>query len=213
MAHPHNLVRTCTTVAAATFIALAAPVCAQDAPSTDTELERNLSVAQKPIFEIYQLQPVRHISIQASVDRSSLTYAIGEALRVLVRPLQDAYITVVDVGSSGRVALLYPNHFQSGTRVRAGTTLSIPTRSAHWEIKVSGPPGTDLIQVIASRRPLTLPELGQVVRTNADSPTVALGRSGEEFARDLIPQLKSRTASGSTPPTFGVNNLLIRVAG
>jgi Domain of unknown function (DUF4384) len=212
MINVHTLLRVCAAGAVACCLVSAGGVAAQDQQSLDQQLERDLSVAQKPIYEIYQLRPARHIEVDAWVDRANRVYAVGEPLRLTVRPFQDAYITVVDVGTSGNVSLLFPNHFQSASRVRAGATVSIPTRSARWEIKAGGPAGIDLIQVIASRSPLTLPEFTQLVRSSADRPFVTLGRSAEDVARDLVPQLKPEPAAGSrVPPGFGVHNVLVRV--
>jgi hypothetical protein len=211
MGHLHKLIRRCAAGAIAGLLAAAGPAGAQEPQAPDEQLERDLSVAQKPIYEIIRLQAPRHIDIDAWVDKEHPIYAVGQPLRVMVRPHLDAYITVVDVGSSGRVALLYPNHFQQGSRVRAGSTVDIPTKSARWQIKVGGPPGVDLIQVIASRHPLTLPELSQLVRATEVSPTVTLGRSAEDVARDLIPQLKPTSGGDRVPPGFGIRNLLVRI--
>jgi Domain of unknown function (DUF4384) len=210
MANLRTLLRICAAATVACCAAVAAPAAAEDQQSLDEQFARDLTIAQKPIYEISQ--PARHIEVDAWVDRTNRVYNIGEPLRLTVRPFQDAYITVVDVGANGNVSLLFPNHFQSGSRVRAGAAVSIPTRSAHWEIKAGGPAGVDLIQVIASRHPLTLPELTQLVRSSADSPFVTLGRSAEDVARDLVPQLKPAPAAGSRVPAgFGVHNLLVRI--
>jgi hypothetical protein len=212
MRNLHNLMLRYVAGAIAGLLAACGAGLAQDAQNPEGDLARDLSVVQKPIFDIGQLQPARRIDVDAWLDNPSLTYAIGQPLRLLVRPHQDAYVTVVDVGSSGRVSILYPNHFQLGGRVRAGTTVAIPTRSAHWQIKVDGPAGVDLIQVIASRRPLTLPELAQLVRTTAASPMVTLGRSAEDVARDLIPQLKPELPTGAHgSQSFGIRNVLVRI--
>jgi hypothetical protein len=170
-------------------------------------------VAQKPVFQlVQQLLGMGRLEVDAWVDNPSFTYTIGQPLRVMVRPHQDACITVVDVGSSGRVAVLYPNHFQRDALVPARSTVMIPGDRASWQINVGGPVGVDLIQVIASRRPLTLPELNQLVKTNETSPLVTMGRSAEEFARDLIPQLKPQsTSAAANQPNVGVRNLLVRV--
>ncbi|HEY6257113.1 MAG TPA: DUF4384 domain-containing protein [Xanthobacteraceae bacterium] len=211
MRNLQDVLRCCLAGALAGLLALAGPAAAEDTPAPDEQFERDLTVAQKPIFEIFLLRPPRHIDVDAWVDKPGRVYSIGQPLRVMVHPFQDAYITVVDVGSSGRVAILYPNHFQTGARVRAGSTVSIPLKSAPWQIKVGGPPGIDLIQVIASRHPITLPELNELVRSTADSPTVTLGRSAADVARDLILQLKPEVASGRVPPGFGLRNVLIRI--
>jgi Domain of unknown function (DUF4384) len=207
------IMNVCVVAALTGVLGGAVPAFGQNEQSDARELERDLTVAQKPIFQaVQQLLGVGRMEVDAWVDNRNLTYAVGQPLRVMVRPHQDAYITVVDVGSSGRVAVLYPNHFQRDARVKAGSTVKIPGDRAGWQINVNGPAGVDLIQVIASRRPLTLPELNQLVRTNEKSPLITLGRSAEEFARDLVPQLKPQTASAASEQTnFGVRNLLVRV--
>jgi len=209
------IMKICVAGALAVLTGAAFPVYGQNEQSDAQQLERDLTVAQKPIFQaVQQLLGLGRMAVDAWVDNPNLTYAVGQPLRVMVRPHQDAYITVVDVGSSGRVAVLYPNHFQRDARVKAGSTVKIPGDRASWQINVNGPAGVDLIQVIASRRPLTLPELNQLVRTDEKSPLVTLGRSAEEFARDLVPQLKPQTTSAASEQTnFGVRNLLVRVVG
>jgi hypothetical protein len=183
-----------------------APAAADDAPSADTEaqLVRDLAVAQKPLYDL--AAGASTIDIESWVDRRSRTYRIGQPLRVMVRPQQDAFITVVNVGSSGRVAVLYPNHFQRDAKVRAGSIVMIPADRSSWQINVGGPTGVDLIKVFASRQPLSLPELEQLVRVSEANPLITLGRSADEFARDLVAQLKP-----GTQQAIGMRNLLIRV--
>jgi hypothetical protein len=185
------------------------------AAEDEAAMARDLSVAQKPIFQFGLTQIPNRIDVEAWVDNPHLTYAIGQPVRIIVRPHQDAYITIVDVGSSGRVSVLYPNHFQRDARVRARSTVMIPSDRADlpWQVKVGGPAGIDLIQVIASQMPLTLPELNALVRTNEDSPLITLGRSADDFARDLVAQLKPPTPAGAVEQVYGVRNLLIRVVG
>jgi hypothetical protein len=68
----------------------------------------HLTVAQKPIYQRWQqvTQMIsRPVQVEAWVDNPAMSYAIGQPLRVIVRPQQDAFITVVDVGSSGQVSV------------------------------------------------------------------------------------------------------------
>ncbi len=190
--------------------------CAEDAKGPGAggaRLERDLTAEQRPMFALDELHRHGRIDVDAWVDRPDLTYAVGDALRISVRPHQPCYITMVDVGSSGRVAVLFPNHFQRARRVRAGSTLTIPASGVDWNIKVGGPAGVDLIQVIASRAPLALPELAELVRATAASPTVTLGRSAGDVARDLTVQLAARPGSAGrrSRPAFGMRNVLIRI--
>jgi hypothetical protein len=192
------------------FAAWMGPVFGQSPEDLEAAMARDLTVAQKPIFQFGLLPIPAHIEVDAWVDNPHLTYAVGQPLRVMVRPRRDAYITIVDVGSSGRVSVLYPNHYQRDARVRGGSTVMIPSDRAEWQVKVSGPPGIDLIQVIASQNPLTLPELNSLVRTSEANPLISLGRSAEDVARDLTVQLKPPVGPNA-PPNYGIRNLLVRV--
>jgi hypothetical protein len=92
--------------------------------------------------------------------------------------------------------------------VRAGQTVSIPAESSSWNIDVAGPPGVDLIKVIASREPLNLPEILKLAGASAQQPILSLGRTGEEVARDLVPQIKN---PGSGAGIGGFRNLVVRI--
>jgi hypothetical protein len=204
--------RVALSVITAGLLGLGTPALAQTAPAPpaaqaadiESQLARDLTVAQKPLFDL--AAGAAKIDIESWVDKPSLTYQVGQPLRVMVRPAQDAFITVVNVGSSGKVAVLYPNHFQRDAKVRAGSIVMIPADRASWQINVSGPAGVDLIKVFASREPLSLPELEQLVRASEANPLISLGRSADEFVRDLVAQLKP-----GTQQAIGMRNLLIRV--
>jgi hypothetical protein len=89
---------------------LPTPAFPELAAKSQEQLERDLTVPQKPIVQIGQLQGAGQIEVEAWVDRPNLTYVVGQPLRVMVRPHQDAYVTAVDVSGSGRVAVLFPNY-------------------------------------------------------------------------------------------------------
>jgi len=179
---------------------------ASDPAASERALEKDLTVTQRPLYE---LGVSGKILIAAWVDHPESIYAMGEPLRLMVRPGQDAHLTVLNVGSSGRVAVLYPNHFQRDTLIKADQTVRIPDDRAGWRIEVGGPAGVDLIKVIVSKAPLTIAELSQLSSLSTTRPTLALQRSADEMARDLIVQLKPQEAAKE--PTHGVRNLLLRV--
>lgn len=198
--------------ALAGFLAWAGPSFGQPAEDPQAAMARDLTIAQKPIYQIAVAQNPGRLGVEAWVDNPNFTYAVGQPMRIMVRPLEDAYVTIVDVGSSGRVSVLYPNHFQRDARVPAKTTVMIPSEGAAWQVKVAGPGGIDLVQVIASQKPLTLPELNALVRTSDDSPLISLGRSAADVARDLVAQLKPQsTGGGAAGQGYAVRNLLVRV--
>jgi len=177
---------------------------------TAEEMARDLVPAQKPLYEIGGITSEAGLAVDAWVDRPERTYAVGQRLKVFVRPKQTAYITVLNVGSSGRVAVIFPNFYQRDMKVRAGQTVKIPADSANWSIDVAGPPGVEVIKVIASGEPLQLPEILKLAGATAQQPILSLGRSGEEVARDLVPQIKNPAGAAGILPG-GVRSLLVRV--
>ena len=125
--------------------------------------------------------------VEAWVDNPDLVYRVGQRLKVYVRPKHTSYITVLNVGSSGRVSVIFPNYFQRELKVHGGQTVAIPAGSADWQIDVAGPPGVEVIEVIATSQKLNLAATRAGV-SSADSPLLSLDRSADVVARDLIPQ-------------------------
>jgi hypothetical protein len=188
---------------AALGLALAGTVARAE---TQEEMARDLVPAQKPMV---QLGGGSAEAVDAWVDNPSLTYRVGQQLKVFVRPRQTSFVTVLNVGSSGRVTVIFPNFYQRDTRVPAGQTVAIPAERAGWRIDVVGPPGIEVVKVIATPEPLALPELQRLAATTERSPILSLGRSGEEVARDIVPQIEKPTGVGLV--AGGFRNLLVRV--
>ena len=151
------------------------------------------------------------IKIDAWVDEKDLTYGVGDSITVYAAPKKDAYITILNVGSSGRVAVIYPNRHQKEQKVAGQTTVRIPAQAAKWSIGVGGPEGVDLIKVIASKAPLTLKDLDGLVDADDKNPALTLDPSVDEAVKDLSPQLKREPGDTEDDPRFGVRNILVKV--
>jgi hypothetical protein len=128
---------------------LALPLCASAQSADSGPTERDLNVVQHPYADIVPVQ-TGHLRVEASVNHRSRVYRIGEDVRISVSPNEDAYIHVFDIGSSGRMTQLFPNKCSHENFVHGGDTLVIPD-SDDCAIRVSGPPGVDVIKVIASK--------------------------------------------------------------
>jgi hypothetical protein len=92
------------------------------------------------------------LDVTAWVDRSNNTYHVGENIQLYVKANKDAYITVLNVGASGNVIMLFPNQFQPDNFIRGGQIVEVPRPSSPAKITVSAPVGTELIKVIASTK-------------------------------------------------------------
>lgn len=191
------------------LLGLAAAAGRTASAETTEDLARDLVPSQKPMYQLGGNGGEEH-GVDAWVDNPDLVYRIGQHLKVYVRPRQTSYITVLNVGSSGKVAVIFPNFYQQDARVHAGQTIAIPAETAGWRIDVAGPPGVEIIKVIATRERLDLAELRRLGEASADSPILSLDRSAEAVARDLVPQLKLPSSGGGLG-LGGVKNLLVRV--
>jgi TolB-like protein len=95
--------------------------------------------------------PMR-LAVQVSAEKSR--YRIGEAVRFRLKVNRDAYVTLVDVGTSGDVTVLFPNRFHPNHFVRGGEEVLIPPQDAGFRLTVQGPPGTDHVRAIATVEPV-----------------------------------------------------------
>jgi Domain of unknown function (DUF4384) len=129
-------------------------VCATSSVYAQDE-DRNLSLDQNRAYHSGQARP-GSLAIATLLDHPDATYGVGETLRLAVKSNEDAYITVFNVGTSGKVTQLFPNGYQADNRIRAGQILEVPSASSESRIKVGGPVGTELIKIIATSRPVTV---------------------------------------------------------
>ncbi len=121
-----------------------------------------------------------NVSIRLNKNVGSV-YQPGEEVKVYITANKDCYIRVWDIGTSGHVTLLYPYRRGQTDFIKAGTTLVIPGPDAKYI--VTGPEGTEYIQVIASLTPMK----GMPVPTgNKMFPTVS--KNPKKFTKDIVIQ-------------------------
>jgi hypothetical protein len=106
--------------------------------------------------------PAQAFKLNLSVDKE--VYMIGERVRISVQPERDCYITVLDITTSGKAYVLFPNQYERENLVRGGQRFTIPS-VGDYEIEVGGPPGLEMVKVIGTSRPLDLSSL------NPDDPS------------------------------------------
>jgi len=121
---------------------------------------RDLSVEQTQVFNAGTVKP-GSLSVMTLLDRADATYAVGEAVRLAIKTNEDAYVTVLNIGASGKVTQLFPNAAQTDNKVKAGETVEIPSSASGAQIRVAGPVGGELIKVIATSKPMTVIADGQ----------------------------------------------------
>ena len=153
--------------------------------SAEPEGTKDLTIDQKYVAEF--AVPASDLKVTTWVDHKDDTYRVGDTLKLFVKTNRDAFITVVDVGTSGKVVVLFPNKHASDNRIGADKVLEIPGPKAPYDIRVGGPAGQELIKVIATTRP------GAIIRADQLSelgPFQSYSGSAESFTKDLAIELK-----------------------
>jgi hypothetical protein len=158
----------------------------------DDWMSKDLSVVQRPLAEVQPDRPATSgLTVKAWVDHEDNRYRIGDNLVLKVRTNKDAYVSVLNVGTTGKVSQVFPNSFQQEQFVRAGTTVTIPPLGADYNFRVNGDTGTELIKVFASENETPLIPSSQL-RNNGVFAVV--DRDTETLAKDLSVEMKETHA-------------------
>lgn len=172
-------------------LALSAVAATVPEPSESTAaqvqgmLARDLTAVQVSIQQV-QAPPTaaidKALDVKIWVDRPEQTYALGENVRIFLKPNKDAFITVLAVGPTGTAAQIFPNAHQSQNAVKAGQTQEILPEGSLARVTVSGQTGAELIKVLASTQPTPPLRDDQLA---AAGPFRSARSAGPDLARDL----------------------------
>jgi hypothetical protein len=112
-------------------------------------------------------------------DKTSLK--IGETLKVYFQSNRDGYATLVNVGTSGKITILYPNAFSPNHAVKAGQTYSVPGAGEPYELSLGGPEGVELVYALFTIAPTRFVE-ENLTKSNAFAP---VNEKAETITRDI----------------------------
>ncbi len=90
------------------------------------------------------------LGVKLWADRETNRYRVGEKVTFFVEATKDCYLTLLNIGTSGQVKLLFPNQFQKANRIKAGIVHRIPAPDAPFELTFVGPPGTEGVMAICA---------------------------------------------------------------
>jgi hypothetical protein len=79
-------------------------------------------------------------------------FAVGDKVGFEFKVNRDAYVTILDVGTSGKVHVIFPNKWNKSGKVVADRTYRIPGEESDFVFKVKGPPGVNYIKAIATTK-------------------------------------------------------------
>lgn len=123
--------------------------------------------------------------LRTSVWTDRARYLEGDRVRVSFYVSERAHVYIYDLDTTGRVRLIFPSRYEMDNHVNAGTH-TIPGRP--YSLIVSGPPGAEYLQIIATRTPLKdLTPASAFVR----SPFPQLGKNGPEVKAKVEGMLRA----------------------
>jgi hypothetical protein len=94
----------------------------------------------------------RDIGIEPHPGRAA--FHIGDDVEILVEASRDCYLTLLNVGTSGKLTILYPNSLHPDSFLPGGRPHVIPGSEYGFRYVLKGPIGTERLKAIATSEPV-----------------------------------------------------------
>lgn len=108
-----------------------------------------LAAAQTKDLEVVPANPDAPVQLDIRIDQH--TVAIGNEVRFDFVSSADGYVTLWDVGTSGKVGRIYPNVHGGDPRVRGGVGYGAGGPNDAFAFRVDGPPGMEDVYLVWTR--------------------------------------------------------------
>ncbi|MEW6347754.1 MAG: DUF4384 domain-containing protein [Thermodesulfobacteriota bacterium] len=132
------------------FLALAALLCAAFTAHAETTMEARDMVVEEA-SKIRSDNP--DFKIQLKVAGKKDRIAIGDTVGFQFTANRDAYVTILDIGSSGKVHVVFPNKWHKSNKVEKGKVYRIPGKDDDYEFRVKGPKGVNFVKAVGTLKP------------------------------------------------------------
>jgi hypothetical protein len=85
-------------------------------------------------------------------------YRIGQKVVVSFRASRDCYLTLLNIGTSGKLTVLYPNSLHPDNFIQGGRDYRIPDVDDDFDYELQGPPGVERLKAVATLKKTALLE-------------------------------------------------------
>jgi curli biogenesis system outer membrane secretion channel CsgG len=135
-------------------------------------------------------------------------YAEGETVSFRCRSGHDAYIAVIDHQIDGSEILLFPNAFSSENYIPAGKAIDVPGTVKHgFEIQISPPFGSDVVQVIACTRKQELEKITSSFPSSTQANPYAVRTRGMKVV--AVDEAQKNTSMETQPPQWSEDHIVV----
>jgi hypothetical protein len=100
--------------------------------------------------------PAQTFGVRLELLDDKTSFGLGEEIGFTVESERDGFLTLVDLGTDGTVAVLLPNAEMRSVPVRAGRALRYPDPDGALAFVAQEPVGTGLVRAFVTERPLDI---------------------------------------------------------
>ncbi len=120
-------------------------------------------LSQSATVFAYTLEELVKLSSQIQNERPGINlelagnkadYQVGENVGFEFKADKDCYLVLIDIGTSGRAIILFPNKWHPDNKIEKDKTYLIPPKGSEIAYQVQGPAGMERIKAIASVDPV-----------------------------------------------------------
>ncbi len=105
-------------------------------------------------LEVVTALPAGNLTVSVTTTRGDgAVYLDGEEMELLVMASEDSFVNIYHVGVDGETQLIFPNQYQTASRVRAGELVKVPGAGWPFKFQLHAPFGVEYIKVLASNEP------------------------------------------------------------
>ncbi len=120
-------------------------------------------------------------------------FYVGDPVSFEVTSNKDAYVTIIDVGTSGKAHVIFPNRWNKNNKIRKGKVYRIPGPDAEYSLKLRGPAGANYVKAIATLKPVQF--LPKEVLADAEEGFAEI-KSADKVAKDISVELAKQEKKG-----------------
>jgi hypothetical protein len=99
--------------------------------------------------------PAQTFGVDLRLEGNRTSFGLGAEISFSVESDRDGYLTLLDLGTDGTVAMLLPNSGSPSVRVTAGRRMSFPEGDLVFEAQP--PVGTGMVRAFVTSAPLAIP--------------------------------------------------------
>jgi hypothetical protein len=170
------------------FLGLGSLASAEDKPDPrDLVIEEASKIrSDNPDFKI-------QLKLVSKKDR----VVVGDTVAFEFTSSQNAHVTILDIGSSGKVKVIFPNKWHKGNRVEKGKVYRIPGKDESYSFTVKGPTGVNFVKAIGTLKPFDWIPREAIVEAKEEMPFDEV-KDAAKVVKDLAVELTKQDKKGWT---------------